>query len=95
MNDSMSVCLHAIVRGRVQGVFFRDFVQNHARALGLTGYVRNLRSGAVEVEAEGDRGKLGELLQSLHQGPPAAKVDEVEVSWNEYSGDFYRFSVRF
>jgi acylphosphatase len=94
MSNSASASFHAVVRGRVQGVFFRAFVKSHANALGLTGYVRNLRSGEVEVQAEGERGKLEELLQILHQGPRAARVDKVEVSWRDYSGDFSSFSIR-
>ncbi|MFC1925576.1 acylphosphatase [Chloroflexota bacterium] len=94
MSNYVLASLHTIVRGRVQGVFFRAFVQSHANALGLTGYVRNLQSGAVEVQAEGERGKLEELLQVLHQGPPAARVEKVEESWSDYNGDFSSFSVR-
>ncbi len=95
MSNSALASFQAIVRGRVQGVFFRAFVQSHANALGLTGYVRNLQSGAVEVQLEGERGKLEELLQILHQGPPSARVEKVEASWKDYSGDFSSFSVRF
>ena len=95
MNDSPPVSFHAIVRGRVQGVFFRAFVENRATKLGLKGYVRNIHpSGAVEVVAEGDKGKLEELIKSLHKGPPASRVEEVEVNWGEYSGDFSDFSIR-
>lgn len=95
MSHSVLASLQAIVRGRVQGVFFRAFVQTHANALGLTGYVRNLRSGSVEVQVEGDKGKLEELLQNLYNGPPAAKVESIEVSWGDYKGTFPGFSVRF
>lgn len=95
MSNSVLASLHAIVRGRVQGVFFRAFVQSRAKALGLTGYVRNLQSGAVEVQAEGDKRKLEELLKSLYQGPPAARVEKVEASWSDYSDDFPSFSVKF
>ena len=88
--------LHAMVHGLVQGVFFRAFTQRHAAALGLTGYVRNLPGGrAVEVHAEGRRGRLEELLQYLHQGPVGAKIEKVQVSWGDYSGDFSGFGVRF
>ncbi len=87
--------LHAIVQGRVQGVFFRAFVHRQAMALGLTGYVRNLPQSSVEVRAEGERDKLEELLKSLHQGPPGARVEKVEVSWGDYSGDFSSFRVRY
>ncbi len=95
MNNFNLASLHAIVRGRVQGVFFRAFVRSRANALGLTGYVRNLpRSDAVEVQAEGDRNKLEELLRSLHQGPSGARVDKVEASWKDYSGYFSSFGVK-
>ena len=59
--------LLAIVQGRVQGVYFRAFVRNHAEALGLKGYVRNLSGGrAIEVRAEGEKTKLDELLNHLN-----------------------------
>ena len=86
--------LHATVTGIVQGVYFRAFVEDHARALGLTGYVRNVaRSGGVEVEAEGDKAKLEQLIRCLHQGPRAAKVDNVDVRWGTYTGRFASFII--
>jgi acylphosphatase len=94
MNNPALASFHAIVHGRVQGVFFRAFVRSHANTLRLTGYVRNLSdSRLVEVQAEGERGKLEELLQSLRQGPSGARVEKIEVSWNGYSGDFSSFSI--
>ncbi|MFC1924657.1 acylphosphatase [Chloroflexota bacterium] len=96
MNNSDLASLHAIVRGRVQGVFFRAYVRNHADVLRLTGYVRNLTdSRAVEVKVEGERDKLEKLLQNLHQGPPEAGVEKVETSWGDYSGEFSIFSVKY
>ena len=90
------VSLHAIVHGRVQGVFFRAFVRRHAANLGLTGYVRNLPDGSsVEVWAEGKREKLEKLLHHLHQGPTGAWVEKVEARWGEYSGDYPSFGVEF
>ena len=96
MNGHYSLTsFHAIVAGRVQGVFFRAFVCRHAMALGLTGYVRNLvRSRAVEVEAEGKRSQLEELLKRLHEGPRRANVRKVEVTWGDYSGNFSDFKIR-
>lgn len=88
-------CLHAIVHGRVQGVFFRYFVERRARALGLEGFVRNLPDGrAVEVMAEGDRARLEELLKHLQTGPRGARVDGIDVAWAGYSGDYPLFEVR-
>jgi acylphosphatase len=76
----------ARVEGRVQGVGFRFFVRDRARALGLSGNVRNLPGGSVHVEAEGSRESLGTLIQELHQGPPAARVERVGVEWHEPHG---------
>ncbi|MFO7773572.1 MAG: acylphosphatase [Dehalococcoidia bacterium] len=91
-----AACLSTTIYGRVQGVFFRYFVQNVARKLGLTGYVRNLASGdAVEVQAEGKRLQLNELLEQLKIGPPGARVERVEVSWSDYSGQFTDFAIRY
>ncbi len=88
--------LFASVYGRVQGVNFRAFVQQRARSLGLAGYVRNLPGGrSVELQAEGDRDKLDELLLYLHAGPTGARVEKVDAKWAEYTGEFTDFKVRF
>jgi acylphosphatase len=87
--------LSAIVFGRVQGVFFRDFTRRQAHALGLTGYVRNLPDGTVETVAEGTRAALEKLLEQLKVGPPGAQVDRVNFWWEEHSGEFEHFEVRF
>jgi len=90
----MSLALRALVRGRVQGVFFRAFVSNHAHALGLKGYVRNLEGGAsVEVWAEGERAQLEQLLGLLKVGPPHARVEGVEVGWVEATKGFRHFEI--
>ena len=88
--------LSATVYGRVQGVYFRYFVRNVARRLGLKGYVRNLASGdAVEVQAEGENPQLDKLLEQLQVGPPGAWIKRVEVDWSDYSGQFDDFSARY
>ena len=92
--DSNLASFHAMITGTVQGVYFRAFVEHHAQALSLTGYVRNVtHSGAVEVEAEGEKAGLERLLQHLHQGPRAAKVDRVDVRWGIYMGRFPDFTI--
>jgi acylphosphatase len=63
--------------------------------LKLNGYVRNQRDGSVEVTAEGDKAKLESLLELLKEGPPAASVRDVEVSWKEPEGKFNGFGVRY
>jgi acylphosphatase len=67
-----------IVRGRVQGVGFRWFVEHEAHELGLNGWVRNNFDGTVEVLAIGNERQLATLKQRLERGPRAARVDEVE-----------------
>jgi acylphosphatase len=88
--------LLAIVHGRVQGVYFRAFVRNHAEALGLQGYVKNLSGGrAIEVRAEGEKTKLDELLGYLNIGPSRANVEHVDVKWSEYTGRFSDFQLKY
>lgn len=89
------VFVRAIVHGRVQGVFFRTFVEEHAQRLGLVGYVRNLPSGAVEMMAEGEREQVNKLVERLKTGPPTAIVDRVEINWSDFTGDHSEFRVRY
>ncbi|MFC1683709.1 acylphosphatase [Candidatus Zixiibacteriota bacterium] len=84
-----------VVSGVVQGVGYRYFVQQAARKLGLNGFVRNRYSGDVEVEAEGDRGLLEELIQSLRLGPPASSVRGLKIDWHEARGGHDRFQITF
>lgn len=87
--------LTAEVRGRVQGVGFRWFVQRTARALGLTGWTHNLPDGRrVEVVAEGDRAALQALLDALKQGPSGSYVESVTESWSPATHEFEGFSIR-
>ena len=75
----MNRCRHFLVSGQVQGVFFRASTEAAARRLGLTGWVRNLRDGRVELVACGEQAPLEELERWLWQGPPRARVTEVQV----------------
>ena len=85
--------LHAVVRGCVQGVGFRWFVQRHAAELGLTGWVRNLPDGRVELIAEGPRVALDGLLGQLRRGPRNAWVDAVDARWQAADGHFDGFAI--
>ena len=87
--------LHLVVDGRVQGVGFRRFVQRKARALGLTGWVRNLPGGEVEALAEGPEPALAELLRHVRRGPPGSWVDSVAPRWLTATGEFTRFEVTY
>ena len=80
-----------LIRGRVQGVGFRNFAQNAAASLDLTGYARNLDDGSVEVYAAGPPDKLADFAARLHQGPRWADVrgvEEQEQAVQQY-GDFF------
>ncbi|MBU0491871.1 MAG: acylphosphatase [Chloroflexi bacterium] len=87
--------LGAVVHGRVQGVSFRYYTRQQAHALGLVGYVRNQWDGTVEVVTEGPRPLLAALVEWLHQGPPAARVSQVDVEWLPATGEFATFDVRY
>jgi acylphosphatase len=89
-----SAAFQAIVQGRVQGVFYRDFTAKNAVRLGLTGYVCNLPGGSVEICAEGTRKQLETLVKLLKEGPPNARVDNLAVTWTEYTGQYHNFSVK-
>jgi len=87
--------LRAIVTGRVQGVNFRYHTVIEATRLDLVGYVRNLPGGEVEVVAQGERDAVQRLLDYLHRGPSHARVRAVGVTWQEATGDWERFQIRF
>jgi acylphosphatase len=92
MTDRVRV--HLLVSGRVQGVAFRAYTEDEARRLGVRGWVRNLRDGRVEAEAEGDRAAVEALVAWCRRGPPSARVDGVEVEWGEWRGDLGEFQTR-
>lgn len=77
---------HAIVCGRVQGVAFRYFTRERARELALGGWVRNLSDGRVEVHVEGPSEQVARFVEWLHKGPPAARVETVDVNAVEPEG---------
>ena len=82
-----------LITGLVQGVFFRREITDHARRLGISGWVKNLQDGRVEALAEGEKGRLDELIRFCHVGPRGAIVRRVEVEWSDYSGEFRGFRI--
>jgi acylphosphatase len=78
--QGLTLAKRFVVRGRVQGVGFRWFVEREAHMLGVAGWVRNNSDGSVEVLAIGSRDQLSGLRSRLRQGPRAARVDDVEES---------------
>jgi acylphosphatase len=85
--------LHAYISGRVQMVMFRDFAQRNASRLGVSGWVKNLSDGRVEVLAEGEKHDLDLFLAKLNHGPILARVDRVEVEWSDAIGDVSGFRI--
>jgi acylphosphatase len=81
-----------IVKGYVQGVFFRDFTVDWGTSLGIVGWVQNLPNGTVEVYAEGETSKLLILIEKLEVGPPTANVTELDITWAECTGDYTDFT---
>ena len=85
---------HLFVSGRVQGVGYRASTHWAARRIGgLTGWVRNLDDGRVEAVVEGPREKIDDLIEWCRQGPPAARVSDVAVTWEPATGEFAAFEV--
>jgi acylphosphatase len=83
-----------LVRGRVQGVGFRWFVEREAHILQIAGWVRNNSDGTVELQAQGTREQLAGLHGRLREGPRASRVDEVEVSDAEAIAGLNSFQIR-
>ncbi len=85
--------VHLIIRGRVQGVFFRAAAQREARRLGLTGWAKNRLDGSIELLAEGEEDAVRELTHWSQHGPSVARVDHVDVRWRGYTGEFFEFAT--
>lgn len=85
---------HAIISGKVQGVFFRMETQKTAEKKGVSGWVRNKQDGTVEAVFEGDKNSVDSVIEWCKQGPPGSRVDDINIEWETYSGEFTDFNVR-
>lgn len=83
-----------IVKGKVQGVFFRVSTVEKATALGVRGRVENLADGSVKITAGGTAESLKKLIEWCDEGPPRATVESVEVEWTETAGEFTDFRIK-
>lgn len=83
-----------IISGMVQGVFFRAFTRDVALRFGLKGWVRNLPGGQVEALFEGDREAIENAIGICRVGPPASRVEDIEVVWEKFKGEYADFSIR-
>lgn len=91
-NTNSTLCIRCLVAGRVQGVFFRASTRNEAQQLGLTGYVKNLLDGRVEVVACGDKEAVETLKEWLRKGPSGAQVSGVACEFIDFH-EYAQFTV--
>ncbi len=85
--------VHILVSGMVQGVFFRYSTVRRARELGLTGWVRNLTDGRVEILAQGEKKKLDQLVDWSRRGPAGARVSKIELFREKSKLTFSSFKI--
>jgi acylphosphatase len=83
------------ITGRVQGVFFRMATQNEAKRHGLSGWAKNKADGSVEVVFEGEKTAVEALLEWCKTGPPYARVEQVEIQWEESMDELDHFEIRY
>lgn len=88
------VRVHIFVSGSVQGVLFRSNTRKKAQELGITGWVKNLSDGRVEAVFEGEKEKVEKMLEWSKKGPFMAKVNGVDIEWEEYEEEFSNFEVK-
>jgi acylphosphatase len=93
MNENVRA--HIVVSGRVQGVFFRAETQEKAQQLGVTGWVKNCPDDQVEAVFEGKKAKVEELVEWAQKGPSGAIVNDLDLSWEGYQGEFTNFEIRY
>jgi len=86
---------HLFIEGRVQGVFYRAFVRNVAARLGLHGWTKNLYDGRVEVVFEGCRKLIDQAILECRKGPTGAYVTDIEVIWENYTGEVKGFEIKY
>lgn len=96
MNEQAEIVrVHVWVKGRVQGVGFRAFVQQNAVSIGVTGWVRNVGYSTVEAVAEGTKAQIEQFLQMVKRGPSVSRVDESREEWEQVTGEFRSFGVKY
>jgi acylphosphatase len=85
-----------ILKGKVQGVFFRDFAKQNANKMGIVGYARNTKEGTVEIVAQGEERKLEDFIRLCKKGPIFAKVESADVSYEAAAeeGEYEYFDIR-
>lgn len=85
---------HLKITGRVQGVWYRQSTLEEANRLGITGWAKNCPDGSVEAVFEGEKSAVDQAIAWCRQGPPAAKVDDVILEWQDFKNEFGSFGIR-
>ena len=91
--ESEVVRAHVFIEGRVHGIGFRYWARKNAQGLGLTGWVRNLADGRVEVVFEGAKKEIEDMIKKCKRGPMLAGVKHIDVIWEKASGEFDDFEI--
>jgi acylphosphatase len=89
----MKARAEVIFKGKVQGVYFRDYTRRFATQMGVFGWVKNLPDGTVEAMFEGDRDDIEEVIRMLKEEHPLARVDDVITIWTESRNQYQRFEI--
>ena len=84
---------HVIIRGMVQGVYFRAHTRDEAKVHNVTGWVKNRKDGSVEAVFEGREDDVKKVIAWCHEGPAWANVTDVHLEWQDYAGEFKDFSI--
>ncbi len=87
--------MHILISGKVQGVYFRQNLKQIAKRHNVNGWVKNLENGKVEAVLEGEANDIKEVVEWCHVGPSGARVDNVDVRFEEYKGEFDSFTIRY
>ena len=87
--------VHIVIRGKVQGVFFRDYAKKEADKMGVTGWAKNTDDGGVEIVAEGDKSCLRQFIILCEKGNSLATVTNVDYDWEEFTGKFNDFYINY
>lgn len=95
MHLSKKIRAHLFIKGKVQGVYFRQNTRIVAKRHKVNGWVRNLKDGRVEAVLEGEESDVNEVIEWCHAGPAEAVVDDVKVEYEKYTGEFDNFTVRY
>ena len=95
MTENEKIRAHIFVAGKVQGVFYRGNTRKQAEKSGVTGWVKNMADGRVEAVFEGEKEKVEEMVNWARKGPIWAKIEALDVIWEDFKGEFKGFEIRY